>query len=345
VALVNWKIVSIRRTLTTALATVSALIAVAGASAASQRSSATISGIVDVDTNLGYQDAAAAGTGIVLTSSGVILTNNHVIRGATTIRVTDIDNGHTYKAKVVGYLLNGDIAVIQCLNASGLQTAPLGHSSGVKVGNPVTAFGNAGGVGGTPSSAAGKIVGLGKSIVAHDDSDGSEKLTGLLATNAALQPGDSGGPLVNSAGQVIGMDTAAGGTYTYSTSVNRGYAIPIDRALAVANQIVARHGTATIHIGETGFLGFTPGPSADDLISPPFGLTVNTVVPGSPIDRVGIIPGDVLTRFDGKAVNTIATLTALVVTKHPGDAVQVRWVDQYGTGHTAVLHLASGPPQ
>ena len=181
--------------------------------------------------------------------------------------------------------------------------------------------------------------------MAHDDSNGSEKLTGLLATNAALQPGDSGGPLVDSSGSVIGMDTAAGGSYTYSDSVNRGFAIPIDKARAVADQIVARHGTATIHIGETGFLGFTPGESADDPISPVYGLAVNTVVPGSPVDRIGIVPGDVLTRFDGKPVNTVARLMALVVTKHPGDAVQVRWVDQYGTAHTAVLHLASGPPQ
>jgi S1-C subfamily serine protease len=236
--------------------------------------------------------------------------------------------------------------VIQTLNASGLVTAPLGHSSSVKLGDAVTAFGNAGGVGGTPSSASGKIVGLRDSIVAHDDSNGSEKLTGLLATNAALQPGDSGGPLVDATGSVIGMDTAAGGTYTYSQSTNRGYAIPIDKAIAVANQIVARHGTTTIHIGGTGFLGFTPGLGAtDDPIAPQSGLTVDTVVPGSPIEKVGIIPGDVLTRFDGKPVNTINRLTALVVTKHPGDAVQVRWVDQYGTGHTAVLHLAAGPPQ
>jgi S1-C subfamily serine protease len=339
--------VSLRRALTTIAVAALALAAVAGAnaSAAARKATSHFPGIVDIDTNLGYQDAAAAGTGIVLTSSGVILTNNHVIRGATTIRVTDIDNGRTYKAKVIGYALNGDIAVIQCLSASGLQTAQLGHSSGVKVGAPVTAYGNAGGVGGTPTSAPGKIVGLDRSIVAHDDSNGSEKLTGLLATNAALQPGDSGGPLVDSSGSVIGMDTAAGGSYTYSDSVNRGFAIPIDKARAVADQIVARHGTATIHIGETGFLGFTPGESADDPISPVYGLAVNTVVPGSPVDRIGIVPGDVLTRFDGKPVNTVARLMALVVTKHPGDAVQVRWVDQYGTAHTAVLHLASGPPQ
>jgi S1-C subfamily serine protease len=334
-----------RRILPAAAAAVLALAAIGGASGASQGSADAIFGIVDINTNLGYQDAAAAGTGIVLTSSGVILTNNHVIRGATTISVTDIDNGHTYKAKVVGYYLNGDIAVIRCLNASGLQTAPLGHSSTVAVGDAVTAYGNAGGVGGTPSSAAGRIVGLAKSIVAHDDSGGSEQLKGLLATNAQLQPGDSGGPLVNSSGQVIGMDSAAGGAFTYTQSTNRGYAIPIDTALAVAAKITAGQGTTTIHIGGTGFLGFTPGESGADVSAQASGLTVDTVVPGSPIDRVGIIPGDVLTSFDGKLINTVAKLTALVVTKHPGDAVAVRWVDEDGAGHTATLHLASGPPQ
>ncbi len=308
-----------------------ALAAVAGAnaSAAARKATSHFPGIVDIDTNLGYQDAAAAGTGIVLTSSGVILTNNHVIRGATTIRVTDIDNGRTYKAKVIGYALNGDIAVIQCLNASGLQTAQLGHSSGVKVGDARHGLRERGRRRRHPDAARRERSSASDtSIVAHDDSNGSEKLTGLLATNAALQPGDSGGPLVDSSGSVIGMDTAAGGSYTYSDSVNRGFAIPIDKARAVADQIVARHGTATIHIGETGFLGFTPGESADDPISPVYGLAVNTVVPGSPIDRIGIVPGDVLTRFDGKPVNTVARLMALVVTKHPGDAVQVRWVDR-----------------
>ena len=132
------------------------------------------------------------------------------------------------------------------------------------------------------------------------------------------------------------MDTAAGGTFTYSNSVNRGYAIPIDKARAVADQIVAGHGTTTIHIGEHRLPRLHARARAPTTRSPRlYGLTVDAVVPGSPIDRVGIVPGDVLTRFDGKAVNTVARLTALVVTKHPGDAVQVRWVDEYGTGHTA----------
>ena len=116
-----------------------------------------IPGIVDIYTNLGYQGASAAGTGIVLTSGGVVLTNNHVIRGATSIKVVDLDNGRTYQAKVLGYALSADVAAIQLQGASGLQTAPLGSSDDVKVGQLVTTHGNAGGAGGTPSSSPGRI--------------------------------------------------------------------------------------------------------------------------------------------------------------------------------------------
>ncbi len=168
-------------------------------------------GLVDVISTLGDQSATAEGTGMVLTSTGEILTNNHVIDGATSIKVADIGNGKTYTATVVGYDATKDIAVLQLQNASGLQTAPLGDSSSVTVGSKVTALGNAGGKGGTPSVATGTVTALGQSITASDEgsSSNSEQLSGLIESNAPIQAGDSGGPLVNSGGQVIGMDTAA----------------------------------------------------------------------------------------------------------------------------------------
>ena len=167
-------------------------------------------GLVDVVSTDGDQQATAAGTGIVLSASGLVLTNNHVINGATAIKVTDIGNGRTYTAKVVGYDASHDVAVIQLQNASGLTTASLGNSSTVQSGDSVVALGNAGGKGGTPSVAAGTVTGLNQSITASDDLSGaSEQLTGLIQTNADIQPGDSGGSLVNSYGQVIGIDTAA----------------------------------------------------------------------------------------------------------------------------------------
>src|SRR6185312_10213689 len=201
-------------------------------------------------------------TGIVLTSNGTVLTNNHVIRGATSVKVTDVGNGRTYAAKVVGYDASKDVAVIQLQNASGLTTANLGDSSSVQAGDAVTALGNAGGKGGTPSVATGAVTALNQSITASDEGSGanSEQLTGLIETNADIQPGDSGGALVNSYGQVIGMNTAASsGTQFQSESGQsaavQAYAIPIDNAESIAKQIEAGQGSSTVHIGATAFLG------------------------------------------------------------------------------------------
>src|ERR1035438_5350196 len=175
----------------------------------SQIASKVDPGLVDVVSTLGYQNGTAAGTGMVLTSTGEVLTNNHVIDGATSIKVTDVVNGRTYTAKVVGYDQTKDVAVLQLVGASGLKTVTLSSSS-AQTAQKVVALGNAGGKGGTPSVATGTVTGTGQSITASDQSSASaEQLTGLVETNAAIQPGDSGGPLVNSYGQVIGMDTAA----------------------------------------------------------------------------------------------------------------------------------------
>jgi S1-C subfamily serine protease len=122
---------------------------------------ATNPGLVDVVTTLGYQGAKAAGTGVVLTSNGEVLTNNHVVKGATSIKAIDKGNGRTYTAKVVGYDASHDIAVIQLQHASGLQTANLGDSSTVRVGDKVVGIGNALGRGGTPAAATGKVTALG----------------------------------------------------------------------------------------------------------------------------------------------------------------------------------------
>jgi S1-C subfamily serine protease len=167
-------------------------------------------GLVDIASMLGDQNAESLGTGQVVTSSGEVLTNNHVITGATSIKATDVGNGRTYAATVVGYDRTDDVAVIQLQGASGLATVSYGNSSQVTTGSQVVALGNAGGKGGTPAVAAGTVTALNQSITASDESSGSsEQLTGMIETNADIQPGDSGGPLVNSAGQVIGMDTAA----------------------------------------------------------------------------------------------------------------------------------------
>ena len=223
-------------------------------------------GLVDINTTLGYQQEQAAGTGIVLSSNGVILTNNHVIDGATSISVTDVGNQKTYTASVVGYDRTKDIAVLQLHNASGLQTATLGNSSNASVGEQVVGIGNAGGTGGTPSAAGGTVTALNQSITASDEGDGtSEQLSGLIETNADIQPGDSGGALVDTSGQVLGVDTAASAGFSFQSNDqsqgNQGFAIPINTALSIARAIEAGAGSSTVHIGETAFLGVEISPS------------------------------------------------------------------------------------
>ena len=142
-------------------------------------------GLVDINTRMGYQNGEGAGTGIVLSPSGEVLTNNHVINGATSINVTDIGNGQTYPATVVGYDRNHDVAVLQMQGASGLQTASIGDSNAVAVGDEIAAIGNAGGVGGTPSIAAGTVSALDQAITVSDDTTGSsEQLDGLIQVAA-----------------------------------------------------------------------------------------------------------------------------------------------------------------
>ncbi len=232
-----------------------------GTLSATEVASQTNPGLVDVISTLGFQHATAEGTGMVLTPNGEVLTNNHVVDGATSIKVRDIGDGRTYSAKVVGYSDSNDVAVLQLTGASGLSTVTIGDSSTAKVGQKVVALGNADGKDTTPSVATGKITALGASVAAQDEGAGTvEHLTGMIRTNADIEPGDSGGPLLNSSGEVIGMDTAAsssnsGGFGTTASVSTTAFSIPINKAIAIADQIEAGKASATVHIGATAFLG------------------------------------------------------------------------------------------
>ena len=246
----------------------------------SQITSRVSPGLVDVVSTLGDENGEAAGTGMVLTSTGEVLTNNHVIDGATSISVTDIGNGRTYKASVVGYDKTQDVAVLQLQDASGLTTVSLGNSATVSTGQSVVAIGNAEGKGGQPSVATGSVTALNQSITASDEGSGSsEQLTGMIETNAPIEPGDSGGSLVNLAGQVVGMDTAAStSSETPSaqaanpgqqsqgqtgqsqsgqsqSSGTQAFSIPINEAVSIAAQIEGGNSSSTLHLGSTAFLG------------------------------------------------------------------------------------------
>jgi len=302
--------------------------------------------VVDINTILGYQNGRAAGTGVVLSSSGLVLTNNHVVAGATSISVTDVGDGQTYAASVVGYDRSEDIAVIQLRDASGLATASIGDSSKVRAGDGVVGIGNAGGTGGTPSVAPGTVTALNRSITASDEATGSsETLTGLIEVDANIVSGDSGGPLVNSSGQVIGIDTAASAGFQYQDSQGQsggdGFAIPINQAMTIAKQIQAGNASATVHIGATAFLGVqTRGGRGAQGIG---GAPVSGVVSGSPAESAGLARGDVIQSLNAKAVDSATTLTTLLDAQHPGDKVSVGWVDANGQSHTATVTLATGP--
>lgn len=300
-------------------------------------------GVVVIDTNLANGAGQAAGTGMVLTSSGEVLTNNHVIRGASTIRIVVPGTGRSYAATVVGYDVSDDVAVLKARGASNLKTLSFASSKTVTVGQSVRALGNAGGTG-SLSSATGRVTGLARSISVSDDAGGSEHLSGLIETNAALQAGDSGGPLLNAAGRVIGMDTAAsvagGSGFGYAASAD-GYAIPINKALTIARRIEDGQASAAIHIGATAFFGIEV--TADEYGDS--GAMVADVVSGSPAAAAGLEPGDLITAIGGRAVSSPATLGSAVAARKPGTRVSVSYVDQSGWSHTATVTLTSGPPR
>jgi S1-C subfamily serine protease len=331
-------------------------------------------GIVDINANLQYLEETAEGTGIVINAAaGLVLTNNHVIDGATSVSVTPVASGQSYQAKVLGYDRAADVALLQLPSAADLKAVSIGHTSSLTTGTPVLAIGNEAGQGGSPTVAPGVISGLNRTIEASDQTDGfTEILHGMLQTNANIRPGDSGGPLANAAGQVIGMDTAAGGNAVYS-----GYAIPIDQALSIASRIAAGRGSAAIHIGLPAFFGvLLPssnsadprqqarqerqqagsiasrliGCSTGDISAAPAtvapakaGALVDEVLCGTVAASAGLHAGDVIISIGTHAVTTPASLTALLGGYRPGSTTWLTWTSPDGYTHAALVTLSAGP--
>jgi S1-C subfamily serine protease len=216
-------------------------------------------GLVIINTTLQYSGESAAATGMVINPDGLVLTNNHVIEDSTSITARTA-NGHEYQAKVVGYDVTGDIALIKLQGASGLRTIPIDKSGTVKTGDSVVAMGNAEGQNAIVP-AAGQVTALNQTITAGDQGGSitQETLHNMIQTNANIVSGDSGGPLAGSAGQVIGMNTAGndGGFAVQQSSA--GYAIPISVALAVAQQIDQGQASSTVTIGYPPFMGIFIG--------------------------------------------------------------------------------------
>ncbi len=337
-------------------------------------------GLVDITSNLRYENGTAAATGMVVSSNGIVLTNNHVIDDSTGLTATVVDTGKRYSATVLGYDKADDVAVIQLGGASGLKTVPLGDSGTVKLGDQVVAIGNADGTGGA-AVVGGTITALNQTISASDQgsSTGSETLHGMLQTNADIIPGDSGGPLASTGGKVIGMDTAAASGSFGGNEPNIGFAIPINRALSIEKQIVAGHGSSSVQIGLTGFIGVLvwpttqSSPSAQQQLQSEAGgaigggrgclsSDVNAPVPqtvapvgkgalvdgvlcGTPAVKSGLAGGDVITAVNGQAITSPTSLTSVMQQYRPGTKVSISWVDTSGGRHTSSVELLQAPPR
>jgi S1-C subfamily serine protease len=300
-----------------------------------------------VDINTVTASGNAAGTGMILTSSGEVLTNNHVIDGATSIRVTIAGRSGTYVADVVGVDPTVDVALLQIEGVSGLPTVTLASSSSLQVGEAVVALGNALGAGGTPSETEGTITALDQTITASEGRGVSEQLSGLIQNDAPIAPGDSGGPLVNSAGQVVGMITAGETQGFRNTNSTVGYAITADAALNVVNQIRSGQSSSEVIIGPVGFIGVEVR-DLDSATASQLGLNLSSgalvvgVQAGTPASAAGITQDSVITAVGGSAVTSTATLGAAIHVHKPGDRVSVTWVNHSGT-HTAAVTLVAGP--
>ena len=316
-------------------------------------------GIVDITSDLTYSDATAEGTGMVLSSSGLVLTNNHVIDEATSVTATLVTSGKTYTAEVIGYDSTDDVALLQLEGASGLKTVSLSDSSKATVSEAVLALGNAGGKGGLPSTAQGTIQALNQSIEASDEGAGTtENLHGMIETNAPIEQGDSGGPLVNGSGQVVGMDTAANSTsgeYGGYSAATTGFAIPINTAMSIADEISSGKASTNVHIGLAGFMGVNVADASSPSdcstggdgfggfggFSSPVssGALICQVYPKSPADAAGLQSGDVITSVNGTTVSSADSLTALTANSHPGDKFSIDYVNPYGTKDSATVTL------
>ena len=326
-----------RRLLLAVLATLAPAVAASPAGAAGHttrtvRAGANV-GIVDIYTTLGYEHGVAAGTGMILTRSGEVLTNNHVIEGATKFKVVDVTTHRRYTATVAGYSVSHDIAVLQLAHASGLRTVKRGGAVPLHVGMRIVARGNAQGRGGPPKVARGQIIGLHQQIAAKDEGGDIETLNNVIATDAPVVPGYSGGPLENSQNRVLGIVTAGS-----TSGLPRGFAIPLKQALQLARRIESGRPSANVHVGPTAFLGV-------ELKDVSAGAKIASVVPGKPADAAGLVRGDVITSLNSAKISSVANVRKAVLSLVPGKAVPIGWTDTNGTAQTGTITPVSGPPQ
>jgi S1-C subfamily serine protease len=265
-------------------------------------------------------ERTSAGTGVVVSADGDILTNAHVIARAQAVRVT-LGDGTEYPAEVVGSFPDADVALLRVQGATDLVPAELGSSASALVGDQVVAIGNALNLGSSPSVTTGIISALDRTIVATPE----VTLRGLIQTDAAINPGNSGGPLVNASGEVIGINTAIA-----ADGQNIGFAIPIDAIKPLIEELRQGRGEVT---PDTAFLGVSSQPvdaltvdERDQLgISASRGAVITEVQPDSPAAEAGLEAGDVVVRIDGTSISSADDLVAAIRDREPGDEVEIEY--------------------
>src|SRR6266480_546543 len=304
--------------------------------------------IVDINTTVG--SSQAAGTGMLISPTGEILTNNHVVFGSTSITVTVEGQSTTYSAHVVGVDVSQDVAVIQIdQSVSGLPTVTFADSSSLQVGDTVVTLGNALGQGGAPRVTQGQVTALNQTITASEGAGNAETLSGMIESDAVIYQGDSGGALVNTSSQVVGMITAGQAQGFRSAASSTGYAIASNTAIGVANRIRAHEQAADLTYGMVGFLGVSvqtlDASSAEQLgLNVSSGALVTSVsASGTPAASAGITRGSVITKVGGSAVTSSDTLGTAVKSHKAGDRVSVTWVTASGS-HTATVTLGGVNP-
>ncbi|MEX0429421.1 S1C family serine protease [Nocardioides sp. DS6] len=285
-------------------------------------------GVVLVDTVLDYGDGAAAGTGLVLSSDGIVATNHHVVEGATKITVT-VPGGKSYTARVLGYDSVHDVALLQLEGASGLTTVTTDKAA-VSTGEQVTSVGNAEGEG-KLVAADGTVTDPSTPITVTEEDGSSARLTGLIEVDADVVSGDSGGALLDADGEVVGMNVAAS---SGGTDIS-GYAIPISRVLDIAAQILTGEESGDVEIGYDAALGV----QLYDGSTP----QVAGVVEGGAAASAGVTAGSTITSFDKTTVSSVDDLTSALAEHEPGDRVALVWTDASGARHSATVTLGRAP--
>jgi S1-C subfamily serine protease len=279
-----------------------------------------------------------AGTGVVVSADGLVLTNYHVVEDSSTVKVTVATTGDTYDAEVVGHDQTADVALLQLDGAEDLATAKL-DDDGISPDDAVTAVGNAGGQG-FLSAVTGTVVAEDQSITAGEGRGprgSAEDLTGLIETDAAVVPGYSGGPLLDDESEVVGINTAAStnGYRGMSSMVGDSYAVPIDDAMAVVDQIEAGDESASVTIGPAAYLGIG--------VADPAAARVAQVEAGGPAADAGLAAGDTITALGDTQITSYDVLVAALATYEPGDQVTLEWTDGSGASHTATVTLGESP--